>query len=187
MHYGHAGFDRSHVASFRYTYRIPDAPKFLPFKPARVLTDGWVLSSITRIISGAPIAPGYALNYGTYYTGSASASIRPSVLDPNAPLESRFGLRVYVANVPTLGNVGKGIIRGLGTNNWDISMYKDLNFTDCNGTSNINPLFMQGTSARPPRRPQLGVKMSFKFDYLLYFKENPAEISSGFFRLRETV
>lgn len=189
--YGPAGFDRTQVFTLRYTYRMPNAPAFVSFKPARFVTDGWVISGITRIMTGAPLTPSYSLTNGTDYTGSASASTRPTVVDPSAPPESRFGPPVYVANVPTLGNVGKGIIRGPGTNNWDISMYKDLKFTerlrgqlrlesyntlnhtqfsgidssvkftDRNGTSNINPLFMRGTSARPPRRLQLGVKMSF--------------------------
>ena len=189
--YGPAGFDRSQVFSGRYTWSLPKFPRSIAFRPLHVVTDGWQMSGITRFQTGAPITPSYSLAVGTDYTGSASASTRPTVLDPNAPVLSRFAPPIYVANVPTLGNVGKGILRGPGTNNWDISMYKDISFTerlkgqlrvesyntfnhtqfsavdgsvkfqDRNSTVNINSLFMQPTSARPPRRIQLAVKVWF--------------------------
>jgi hypothetical protein len=189
--YGPAGFDRSQVFSARYTWNLPLVPKSVGFRPLHLLTDGWQMSGITHFQSGAPITPGYSLAAGIDYTGSASASTRPTVRDPSAPAESRFAPPIYVANAPTLGNVGKGVLRGPGTNNWDISMYKTVNLTerlkgelraesyntfnhtqysgvdgsvkfqDRNSTTNINSLFLQPTSARPSRRIQLAVRVWF--------------------------
>ena len=49
------------------------------------------------------------------------------MIDPNADILNRFGPPGYKAvTVPTQGNVGKGVLRGPGTNNWDISIYRVL-------------------------------------------------------------
>jgi hypothetical protein len=189
--YGPAGFDRSQVFSGRYTWNLPRVPRSVSFRPLHAVTDGWQVSGITRLQTGAPITPGYSLASGNDYTGSASASTRPTVLDPSAPVESRFAPPIYLPNVPTQGNVGKGILRGPGTHNWDISMYKTVTLTeklkgelrvesyntfnhtqysgvdtavkfqDRNSTTNINSLFLQPTSARPSRRVQLAVRVWF--------------------------
>ncbi|MDZ4796910.1 MAG: carboxypeptidase regulatory-like domain-containing protein [Bryobacteraceae bacterium] len=198
--YGPAGFDRTHVFTGRYTYafrRIRNGPGF-----AKQIINGWELSGITRVISGAPLTPGYTLVNGLDFTGSSDFGTRPYVMNPDAPLPAdRFAPPQWEqAGIPTRGNMGRGVLRGPGTNNWDISVYKNIAFTerwkgqlrfetyntfnhsqfsavDTNlnfaragalepGALNykynqINPLFLQPTSARPARRAQLSIRISF--------------------------
>jgi hypothetical protein len=120
--YGPAGYDRSQVFTARYTYRLPKVTR-LQFKPLRKVLDDWELSGVTRLITGAPITL-TGINYNTYVdvTGSTNAGdgARVSIGDPNAPAVSRF----IAPQQGTLGNSGKGILRGPGTNNWDMALDK---------------------------------------------------------------
>lgn len=198
--YGPAGFDRSHVFSARYAWALPKLST--GYRVMRAAVNNWEISGITRMVSGAPITPTYSLVSGIDFTGSNQVGARPVVVDPNADILTRFGPPVFsAANAPTRGNVGKGVLRGPGVNNWDISLYRNLKFGErikgqfrfetyntfnhtqfssvdtnlnfqqvspqpASATLNkvytqINPLFMQGTSARPSRRAQLSLRLSF--------------------------
>lgn len=188
--YGPAGFDRTQVFSGRYTWDLPKVSRNMML-PVRVIANSWKISGITRMVTGAPVTPSYSLVNGIDFTGSGSASTRPVVLNPDADALSRFGPPSFSApNVPTLGNVGKGVLRGPGVNNWDISLYRDLRLTerlrgqlrfetyntfnhtqfsaidgglkfDAKGAQ-INPLFLQPTtSARPPRIAQISMRLWF--------------------------
>ncbi len=81
------------------------------------------------------------------------------------------------------------MLRGFGTNNFDISVYRNMNITErlkaqlrfetyntfnhtqfsgIDGSvkfdathAQINPLFMQPTSARPARRAQIAARLNF--------------------------
>ncbi len=96
-----------------------------------------------------------------------------------------------IANTtPQFGNLGKNTMTGPDTNNWDISLYRRLRFTErINGQlrfetyntfnhtqfgnintsmqfrnsdgAQINSAFLLPTSARPPRRIQLSMRISF--------------------------
>jgi hypothetical protein len=150
--------------------------------------------------SGAPITPSYSLVNFVDFSGSTSAGVRPIVSDPGAGVAScaiagapcRFGPPGYASvTTPTLGNVGKGVLRGPGTNNWDISAYRNIRFSERRGINGqlrfetyntfnhtqfggydtglkfdaqhnqINPLFMQPNSARPARRAQVSARITF--------------------------
>jgi hypothetical protein len=188
--YGPVGYDRSHLLSARYSWTLPKLSKGIKFRPAQWVLDGWESSGVMRMSSGAPLTPSMALVSYVDYAGSASASVRPSVGDPHAALADRFVVpTVTGANVPTLGNVGKGILRGPGVNNWDLSLYKRIrlmerlsaqlrleSYNTFNHTqfsavdsslrfdakgSQINQLFMQATTSRPPRRVQLALRLNW--------------------------
>ncbi|MEO7144564.1 MAG: hypothetical protein ABI165_13780, partial [Bryobacteraceae bacterium] len=89
----------------------------------------------------------------------------------------------------SFGNAGVGVLRGPGVNNWDISLYRlihmgeretfqlrletynTFNHTqfstlstqakfDAQGNQ-VDPLFLQPTAARSPRRVQLAVRFNF--------------------------
>ncbi len=149
------------------------------------LADDWEISGITRVQSGAPFTPGYSLVAGTDITGSASEGARIQVLDPSAPLLQRFG----PPKQGTLGNAGFNILRGPGMNNWDVSMYRNIRFTEritsqlrvesyntlnhtqfssVQGTARydssgnqIDPTFLTPNAARSPRRMQFGLQVRF--------------------------
>ena len=183
--YGPLNYDRTNVFSLRYNWTLPKPGKLLESRTLGLVTDGWELSGITRVMSGAPFTPGYSLVTPIEISGTPSEAARLRLLDPNAPAVSRFG-----APLPgTFGNLGVNTLRGPGTHNWDISMNRQLKFTerwtgqlrfesyntfnhtqfsgldttarfDAQG-SQVNPLFLQPTSARSPRRIQLALRVNF--------------------------
>ncbi|MCU0244930.1 MAG: Plug and carboxypeptidase regulatory-like domain-containing protein [Bryobacter sp.] len=185
--YGPLTFDRTHVLSFRYNVKLPRPGKSLNSPVLGYFTDNWELSGITRIQSGAPFTPGYNLVSGTDITGTPNESARPVVIDPAAPPEFRFGAPARAE----FGDVGANILRHPGMNNWDISLYRTIAFREGRNlqirletyntfnhtqflnvstsarfqqqgaTEQIDPLFLQPTSSRSPRRVQLAVRINF--------------------------
>ena len=139
--YGPAGFDRKHVYSANFYWSLPKLSKSSA-RALRVAANGWELAGVIRLNSGGPFTPGYALLNGINSpTGSASEGARPQVLDPNAPVASRFGPPpepLGQANVPwtvqsttpQIGNLGKNTLIGQGTENLDLSLYRTLRFTE---------------------------------------------------------
>jgi hypothetical protein len=93
------------------------------------------------------------------------------------------------STAPELGNLGKGTITGPGTNNWDLSLYRKIPFTErfsgqlrfetyntfnhtqfnaVNSTlqfntlgQQINSAFMLPTGNRPPRYVQIAFRLMF--------------------------
>ena len=139
--YGPAGFDRKHVYSANFYWSLPKLGKSSA-RALRVAANGWELAGVFRLNSGGPFTPGYALLNGINSpTGSASEGARAQVLDPNAPLATRFGPPpepLGQANVPwtvqsttpQIGNLGKNTLIGQGTENVDLSLYRTLRFTE---------------------------------------------------------
>lgn len=199
--YGPAGFDRRHVFNSNFYWEIPKLSQTLTFRPAHWALDGWALAGVIRYNTGGPYTP--SLNYlngVTIASGSASETPRVQVLDPNAPLNQRFGPPPEPAGqsnvpwksastAPQLGNLGKNTITGPGTANWDLSMYRalrlgervkgqfrvegynSLNHTQYSAVDTAlrfdptgamyNTAFNTPNTARPPRRIQLALRISF--------------------------
>ncbi|MBI2689364.1 MAG: TonB-dependent receptor [Acidobacteria bacterium] len=185
FNYGPLDYDRTHVLNLRYNWTIPKIGKKYNFGLARHITDGWELSGITRLQSGAPFTPGFSLVSGLDITGSPTLGARISVLDPNAPPESRF----IPPQRGELGNAGEAILRRPGFTNWDLSVLRNIrigegrNFQlrvesyntpnhpqwnsidqtaryDAQNTQ-INLLFLQPLTARSPRRVQLAMRLTW--------------------------
>src|SRR5689334_2051423 len=151
--YGPAGFDRSQVLTLNFFYNLPKPGKALGVRPLGWVTDNWQISGVGRFLTGAPITPGYSLITGlaspsgspSDQCGAQCAGSRMLVLDPNAPLTNgRFAPppepagQASLTNAPwsvsdpnpQFGNMGKGVMRGPGTNNWDLSLYRTINITE---------------------------------------------------------
>jgi hypothetical protein len=184
--YGPLTFDRSHIFALHYNWELPKPGRKWNVAIVKILADGWELAGITRIQSGAPFTPGFTTVDGQDITGTPSASARTVVLDSSAPAVNRFGRPAR----GTLGNAGAGVLRGPGMNNWDASLYRriplgsekrflqlrlesynTLNHTQFSTVSQsarfdplgnqIDPLFLQPTAARSPRRVQLAVRLNW--------------------------
>ncbi len=185
--YGVLGFDRSHVASLRYTWQLPRPGKQLGWKPLGLVTDGWEISGTSRFQSGAPFTPGYALADYVDILGGASVEAngtRMNVVDPNAPPEERFARPAR----GDWGNSGVNVLHRPGIHVWDISLYRALKFTEringqlrfesyntfnhtqfngvnqtarWQGANQIDPTFLEPNSATNPRRIQLAVRVNF--------------------------
>jgi hypothetical protein len=185
---GPAAMDRTHIAVMNYVYDLPIF-KNTTNKALRNTLGGWQLSGISTFETGFPLTPGMPLdNLGLGNTWIAN---RPDVIGaltyPHTRLQW-FSTSSFAA--PTglnFGNAGKGIIRGPGRQNWDMSLFKtfagipwfgnpegarfefrfetfnSFNHTQFNGisTSKTAGDFGQVTSAFSPRTMQLGLKFIF--------------------------
>jgi hypothetical protein len=199
--YGPAGFDRRHVFNVNFYWEMPKPGRALGIRPMGWVTDNWTLSGVVRMMTGGPSTPGYSLVNGIASpTGSGDETARPQVIDPLAPLQQRFGPApepanqanvpwAIASNTPQLGNLGKNTLYGPGTNNWDLSVYKNIklaervtsslrletyntfNHTQFAGLNTtlqfdstgkmINTAFATPNSARPPRRMQIALRITF--------------------------
>lgn len=187
--YGPAAFNRTHTFSASYHWALPKPAKTVQFRPAHWMADGWEISGITRMSTGAPFTPSYSLiNSLPSPTGSPSETARVDVIDPNAPPALRFA-PPHQGPPAFIGNLGRNTLTGPGVDNWDISLYRNmklrerlnaqLRFETYNTFNHsqfsavdtglkfdsagrqANPLFMQPTTARPPRRIQLALRLNF--------------------------
>jgi hypothetical protein len=183
--YGPLDFDRTHILNFRYNWTLPLIGKKFHWGVARHITDGWQISGITRMQSGAPFTPGFSQVAGTDITGTSSLGARINVIDPKLPVLERFAAPAR----GQLGNAGEAILRRPGFTNWDVSLYRQirmgegkqlqLRFETYNtpntaqwqsidqtarfdvDNAQINPLFLQPTAARSPRRIQLALRLNW--------------------------
>jgi hypothetical protein len=143
--YGPAGFDRRQVFTSSFYYRVPNPGKATGIRPLGWVGGNWELSGVVRILTGAPLTPGYSLVSGINSpTGTPSVGARLQVINPNAPLATRFGpppepsgqanLTVAPWSVastdPQFGNLGRNTVTGLGTHNLDLSLYRTATFKE---------------------------------------------------------
>ena len=144
--YGPAGFNRTQVFTCNFYYTLPRPGKATGFRPLGWVADNWELSGVTRMLTGAPITPGYSLISGLNSpTGTPSDSARMEVTNPTAPLASRFGPPpepagqatvaqagpwLSTSTAPQFGNLGQNVLTGPGTENWDLSLYRVIPFKE---------------------------------------------------------
>jgi hypothetical protein len=182
--YGPLSYDRTHVFTLRYNYRLPEPGRALHLRAMSAITDHWEISGVTRIMSGAPFTPGLSTVDNYNFTGTPTEGARPDVRDPGADPVNRFGRPVRYS----FGNVGQNVLRGPGMDNWDLSLYRDIpireggkrlqlrfesyntpNHTQFSAISQtarfdaqgnqVDPLFLQPTAARAARRVQLAMRL----------------------------
>lgn len=135
--YGPAGFDRQNVFNFNYVYNLPDFRGHSAL--VRYLAGGWEWTGITRFWSGPPldvtsngnlgnglggtIRPDYIGGGPTYtsHTHSVPKGANPQWFNPGVFARPADG---------SFGDVGRNALRGPGINNWDMSLFKNTNFTE---------------------------------------------------------
>jgi hypothetical protein len=144
-----ASFDRPQVAAINYVYDLPRFSRMLGnHRWVGIITDGFQLSGITQFRSGPPTSVGIALpNSGQYLSGSYTEapnlylrsdprrSVGTSAFDPSAfVLPSAIGFQQPWP---------RNYIRSPGTQNWDMSIFKNIRFSDTN-TSRYMQLRLEG-------------------------------------------
>ena len=185
---GPSPFDRKHVAFVNFVYDIP----FLRNSSNRglkVALGGWQVSGIVTMQSGAPI--------DIITSAKSVASVVPNTR--NRPdlvgeisyphnVDQWFDTSVFADPAPgTWGNLPHAALRGPGRQNWNLSVFKNFNFTerarlefraesfntwnhtqfrgDIQGGGISNQLgandFGQVTAAYDPRLIQFGLKLIF--------------------------
>jgi hypothetical protein len=184
--YGPLTYDRSLALTLRYNYRLPELGKRFHQRTLGAVTDGWEISGVGRFMSGSPFTPGFSTVDGANITGTPSEGARPDVRDPSADPVNRFGRPAR----GSFGNAGTRVLRGPGTNNWDVSIYRRIpiheggrfiqlriesyntfNHTQFSALSTaarfdaqgnqVDPLFLNPTSARPARRIQAALRLNW--------------------------
>ncbi len=144
--YGKAGFDRTHIFTLNYIYKVPGLNKYWDNALTRTVFDGWELSGITSFSSGSPLGIGYGFSPGADIVGGSGGGLDSRVVlvgDPNLPRDQRTLTRAFdtsVVRMPTrdnfgVGNASKDPIRGPGVNNWDISVFKNFRIGGEHGVS----------------------------------------------------
>ena len=219
--YGKAGFDRTHNFVTNYVYSVPSLSRYWDNAVTKIVFDGWVLSGITSFVSGAPSGIGYALVQARDLVGGGGAGVDSRVVLVANPVLARdqrdnscahnfaptnataqataVGCHLNANSVlpPTApgdfgkGNAAKDLFRLPGTNNWDISVFKNFNlardgkvqlqyrlemynafnhtqFTGVDTTARfdannnqVNALFGSYTTAANARRIVMGLKLTF--------------------------
>jgi hypothetical protein len=210
--YGRANFDRNHVFSTNFSWFLPKPGQYLHLRPVGWITDNWQVSGVVRMLSGGPFTPGYSGNPSpsstgyslvsgvTTPTGSPSVGPRAYVINPGAPLTLRFAPAfepsgqtkvawTVASTAPEMGNLGRNTETGPGTNNWDLSMYRNIHlrervilqlrfesyntfnhtqFSSIDPTmrfdstaKQVNTAFDLPNAARPPRRIQIALRLTF--------------------------
>ena len=194
--WGPAALDRAHVLSISYVYELP----FLRNQPglAGRLFGGWQISGITSYMTGAPltITSGTGRDpAGLGFLGASASGPRPDLIaNPHQGSNLRtkdnwFAKTAFREPEPgTVGNAGRGIVRGPNLHKWDVSVFKNVRiseglrmqlrgeafnaFNQTNwsavgaawpGAANAenHASFGKVTSARDPRAMQLGLKLHF--------------------------
>ncbi len=135
--YGKAGTDRTHNFVLSFDYLVPSASRRWNNLFSRAVLDRWELSGIVSFISGRPLGISYSFVNATDITGAAGAGVDSRVNlvgDPNLPKSERTPQRAFRTEVVRppdasnfgIGNAPKDPIRGPGTNNWDLSFFKNF-------------------------------------------------------------
>ena len=150
--YGPLAVDRTHVLTFNYVIDLPSISKRMSFTNNGVgkhILDGWQYSGLTTMNSGAPTnvtISSMVLN-GTNLAGAAlnraltgSEDVAPRVRFTCAPKMAHSDktpnlfLNASCFAPPTPGGQGMdssyNALRGPGTNQWDMSVFKKINFSE---------------------------------------------------------
>ncbi len=142
--YGLAGYDRTHILKGNWIWEAPNGSRLLPRRgfmasAGKALLDGWQISGILTMVSGAPQGVGLSLTSGNSnnWSGSPTDGSRPLVVgDPVVPKDQRsfsYNADPAAFALPpagTLGNAAKYVFRGPGRNNWDISAFKNFRIAE---------------------------------------------------------
>jgi hypothetical protein len=134
--YGKSDFDRTHVVQINWLWEVPGATKLLKNKVVGAIGDHWQISGIASFISGAPSGISLSTTTGLDIPGGGDG-VRPLVTG-NATLSKgdRTLLAYFNTNVfalPAIGTAGdapRDVVRGPGTNNFDMTAFKNFPIRD---------------------------------------------------------
>jgi len=135
LDYGPSGWDFPHVFNFNYVYDLPTLSNKNEF--LKLLLGGWESSGVIRAWSGSPFS---------LYCGGNSGIF--SGLETNGPFCDYLGGPIYnksstlswinpAAFGPaggskggSIGNTTRNEFRGPGYQNWNLSLFKNFNFSE---------------------------------------------------------
>ena len=207
--YGEAGYDHTHIFRIYWNYNLPRPSSLLHNPLVRAVFDTWQISGIYTAQSGAPLGVSMGYSPSQDITGTGTDSGRAIlVANPVLPKDQRGGPNLVAFNTAAIGapypysicenaspsftcwgNANRDVFRGPGINNWDISLFKNIRFSEywrgqlrmeaynafnhtqftSVGTSatfnasgqQTSGTFGQYTAAANPRQLQLALRISF--------------------------
>jgi hypothetical protein len=130
-----AGYDRTNVFNLNYIYTIPYHGS--GFK--KYVLGGWEYGGIWKWWSGVPLDVRMNNGPSGSYTGNAGnfvGVVRPDLVPGVSPYLGRNNFTwlnpaAFVAPQPgTVGDIRRNSFRSPGINNWDMSLFKNVNFTE---------------------------------------------------------
>ncbi len=182
--FGPSGLDRNQILVVNFIY---DLPLFRNSSNLFVKSalGGWQISAIGTMESGLALSVFLGGTYGS--NGIPGATNRPDVvggLSYPGQILQWFNTSAFAAPAPgTWGDAGKGLLRGPGRDNWDVSLFKRFAFSESgqrdfelrfesfntfNHTqfNNVDTTFSNGTfghvtSVWDPRVLQIAAKLHF--------------------------
>ncbi|HEY3740372.1 MAG TPA: carboxypeptidase-like regulatory domain-containing protein [Bryobacteraceae bacterium] len=180
---GPSGYDRTSIALVNFIYDIPFF-RHSSSMLAKSVLGGWELSGIVVMESGEPLNITLGGPQGS--NGLANATNRPDLsggVSYPGSVTQFFSGNFSLPAIGQWGNLGKGVVRGPGRNNWNTSLFKSFvlneargsrfelrvesfntwNHTEFNAVSSSysSSNFGQVTSTWDPRVFQLGAKFLF--------------------------
>lgn len=177
---GRGTFDRRHVFVFSYVYP-------LPFWRAQnrwyeKALGGWQVSGVTALQSGLPLNLGISPDRAGTGTGGQRPDVVGDWRQGAHTAQQWFNTSAFAQPaLGTFGNLGRNVVIGPGTNNWDASLQKEFRISErvrtqfraefydapnhlsyvgvatTLGSSN----FGQITTATDPRSLQFGLRITF--------------------------
>jgi hypothetical protein len=187
--YGRANLDRRHVLSVNYVYEAPFFRNRTDFKGKAL--GGWEITGIASYFTGLGLTASTSSNdpAGLGLLGPSPSSARPDMIcDPNAGAPNTFSQwfnTACFANPPAgvnrVGNVGRNTINGPPTTRFDMTLAKNIHFSEAKSLqlrwevfnifnhtnfTTITTSITSGTygfvsATRDPRQMQLAIKFIF--------------------------
>jgi hypothetical protein len=120
------------VLVINWLYELPKLGARLGSTALGAVVDNWTVSGITTFSSGAPFTPRLTSTTNADLTGSEEAARIDVLFDPRLPKSERTFHRNFKSEafafpaVRTFGTAGVNILRGPGSNNWDITFAKKV-------------------------------------------------------------
>ncbi|MFN7995917.1 MAG: carboxypeptidase regulatory-like domain-containing protein [Bryobacteraceae bacterium] len=139
--YGPCGYNPTQNLSINYVYPLPRIPKgsALSNRFTRAVLNDWQLSGFTSFVSGRPYSPGFSVSGVSNDNFTGTPDWGPQLLCVGNPTAGTTGgpydrLNAAAFALPPLGSLGLGCSRnslwGPGINNWDMSLQKNVVFTE---------------------------------------------------------
>jgi len=138
-----SAFDMTHNFVMSYSYHVPFDKLWRPNR----LTDGWILTGVTRFTTGLPILlsePDDSSLLGTGFSGPCGCMVDvPNVTSGSLKFTNPrlgnldTGTNPYFTtslfsdeNFGQLGDANRRYFHGPGLNNWDLAVLKDVRLTE---------------------------------------------------------
>jgi hypothetical protein len=130
--YGKAGYDQTHIMVANWVWDIPPASQHWNNGVVKAILDNWQMAGFVTLASGTPSGIGFTTTDNADITGGGDGNrviVTGKAILPRGErtFERWFDTSVFARPARgDWGNAPKDVIRLPGTNNWDISLFKNI-------------------------------------------------------------